>query len=511
MFHRSFLLFLLFSSWFLPSASAAREVAFTLLFTGSHQGRLEPLEKPVDGAVGGVSRRRTLIEAVRREVGPDRVVLMDTGHLYGGSALSEATRGAADGEAYQLLGYDAVVLAPGDFRWGSNGLVDARRSYRIPWISANTVVKHSSQNFMRPYILRYPGARVGVIGFTRPDVREHTDPDAVRGLLFNDPSAVAKGLHSILKKDAEIFVALTHLGPGGAKRLAKADPYLHVIVAAPDPSGKGVREVARRADGVLTEPLVVHAPPGGLAVGRLDLVFRGNRNSGYKVVDFRYVELPVSSSVEPDAAMERLLDRHRVLPEDFSEVLGRVEAVLGVSREESSPLGNLAADALREAAGAEVALLESSALGGPLSEGEVARGDLYRLLPRNPRVVTFEVPGYLLRRLLERSLVERGRGAFLQVSGMTIHAGGEGLEVLHDGVPLQDHREYLTAVTDFLANGGEGYDVFPKLRSRKDLGISLRSELAAHLRSPKRLDASAVGEKRWLFESSFRHAPVLRP
>ena len=114
-----------------PLASAwSRESSFTILFTNDQHGQLEPLP---DGS-GGVSRRATLIDQVRKEVGADKVVLVDAGDLFTGGALSGLTRGEADCAAYQAMGYDAVALGNHDLDYGLAALREYRVKFHTPWI-----------------------------------------------------------------------------------------------------------------------------------------------------------------------------------------------------------------------------------------------------------------------------------------------------------------------------------------------------------------------------------------
>lgn len=283
--------FLFFLFFFGPSLLCA-QVTFTIVVTGylnkESSGRFSSLER--------WARLATAVEEWRKEKNPRKVLLLDTGDVF--ARFEEDTPEVSIQEKlFSRLNYDAVVLGAMDFRWGRERLVVSRRKHGMPWISANVVMGRTSQNFMRPYVLRYPGVRVGVIGFTRADVRDRVGGSKVQGLLFNDPSLVAKGLHSILKKDADVFIALVNLPPGGSLKLAKADPYLHVIVGGPDPSQKEGAVLSPQG------PLLVIAPAEDDNIARLEVAFHGSRNKGFRLTDFRYEKIHLSA-FEPD---ERLL------------------------------------------------------------------------------------------------------------------------------------------------------------------------------------------------------------
>ena len=138
------------NGFFSPALSSAREVSLTILFTNDHHGQVDPVhETDPSKPVGGVTRRMALIGKIRQEVGPANVLLVDGGDLFTGTALSGLTNGEVDCAAYQLMKYDAVVLGNHDFDYGKKAILDFRKKYNLPWVSANAVVRGNSQNFVR--------------------------------------------------------------------------------------------------------------------------------------------------------------------------------------------------------------------------------------------------------------------------------------------------------------------------------------------------------------------------
>jgi 2',3'-cyclic-nucleotide 2'-phosphodiesterase (5'-nucleotidase family) len=90
-------------------------------------------------------------------------------------------------------------------------------------------------------------------------------------------------------------------------------------------------------------------------------------------------------------------------------------------RVKESPIGNLIADLMREATGADVALINGGGIRGNAvtPAGPLTRGDVLKILPFANKVVKLEVSGDALRAALENGLSqhERTAGRFHQVSG----------------------------------------------------------------------------------------------
>ncbi len=294
---------------------SATETKFTLLFTNDHQGQVEPLvltdpSKPV----GGVARRMALIQKIREEVGEKKVLLVDSGDLFTGTLLSEASRGEVDCAAYQMMKYDAIALGEHDFAYGTKTLLEYRKKFGMQWVAANVV--SGVQPFLRPYALKNVGIRVGLIGFSHPDTRTLAGRENVKGLVFNQPGATAKGLQTIFKKDADIFVVLSRLGVEGDKKFSKENSFVHIIVGGYSHTLLNEPLATKDEDGSLVGPLICQAGSQGLYLGRLDLTVEGHRDkktkhAEYNIVDYHYQLIPITADLPEDPKMVKLLETYR--------------------------------------------------------------------------------------------------------------------------------------------------------------------------------------------------------
>lgn len=488
-----------------PPVLSAREAHLTILFTNDHQGQVDPLHvddpsKPV----GGVTRRAALIKKITQEVGPKNILLVDSGGLFTGTAFSEMTAGEVNCAAYQLMQYDAVGLGPHDFDYGKKTLLNYRKAFHIPWVSANVVVRNNFQNFMRPYVLKYAGVRVGMIGFSNPDTPSMTRRENVSGLIFNPPGASAKGLHSILKKDADLFIALSQSGLEADKKFAKDNPFLHVIIGGFSRTLMTKPVVETKADGSLAGPLIVQAGSQGLYLGRLDLTVEGHRDpktkkESYNVRDYKYQLMPITADLPEDPQMVELLDKYkeRLKSKPLDEVLATVSGDLTGNGDGDSLIGEILADSLRKTAQAEIALLDNGFFHSGFKSGDLTREVLYQVCPSDSEITVMDVPGIDLRKALEESSAQKGQDGFLQISGLTAQKAGESLKIMVGDEPLNDRRKYQVAVNDFLANGNGGYDFFRKLKSRRRIQGSLRDLLEEALKEKPKI-TSADLEKRWI-------------
>jgi len=156
----------------------------------------------------------------------------------------------------------------------------------------------------------------------------------------------------------------------------------------------------------------------------------------------------------------------------------------------TSPLGRVIADAmLAGAPGADLALHNAGGIRADLA-GPITYADAHRVLPFGNTIVSVELTGRQVLALLEEQWTRAKGDAALQLAGGSYAWDPEappGQRVLADSVrvggePLGVGRIYRVATNSYLADGGDGYRVFPQGRNRID-GASLLDAFAAYARA----------------------------
>jgi hypothetical protein len=144
----------------------------------------------------------------------------------------------------------------------------------------------------------------------------------------------------------------------------------------------------------------------------------------------------------------------------------------GVLKAETS-LGDLVADAVQEAGGAEAALVNATQFKpGTVPAGKVGAADISALLTNPGRAWgVSQITGACLKAALERSLsrVPADSAHFLQVAGLKVTYNpdatpGTRVTSLKIGAGLaavQDGKSYRIAMPEDLAKGGSGYFTIP--------------------------------------------------
>jgi 2',3'-cyclic-nucleotide 2'-phosphodiesterase (5'-nucleotidase family) len=288
-----------------------------------------------------------------------------------------------------------------------------------------------------------------------------THPRNVKGLVFNDAVATARRLVAELRPRADLIVALTHLGVEEDEKLAAAVPGIDVIVG-------GHTHTKVEQPETIGGTLILQAFERGVFLGRLDLDVTDGTVSAH-----RYRLVPVTPAAGEDPAVAALVAGYlQRLGDKMNEPVGMavvdLEGGKDALRSRETSLGDLVADAMREAAGADVALVNGGTIRAGIPAGPVTIGTIYNVLPFDNWLISFSITGKELRESLETGVgrVEVRDGGFPQVSGMTYSfdpkapAGSRIVSVRVGGAPLDETRQYVLATHDFLAAGGNGYTVF---------------------------------------------------
>jgi 2',3'-cyclic-nucleotide 2'-phosphodiesterase (5'-nucleotidase family) len=139
---------------------------------------------------------------------------------------------------------------------------------------------------------------------------------------------------------------------------------------------------------------------------------------------------------------------------------------------------NMLADSLRQRVGADAALVNGGSVRGDRSYKagyKLTRRDMQTELPFRNTIALLEVSGQQIWDAIEYAIPCRNDfdGCFPQVSNLTIKYSmpqNRLISVNIAGEPLDKTKLYKLATTDYLAAGGDGYDMFVSARKLDILG-----------------------------------------
>ncbi|MDE2018313.1 MAG: 5'-nucleotidase C-terminal domain-containing protein, partial [Hyphomicrobiales bacterium] len=412
---------------------------------------------------GGAALLAAAIKAERAKGVPTFVAF--AGDALSPSVLAGFDQGATMMEFFGLIALDAFVPGNHEFDFGPAIFAERMRAAKCPLLAANLRTKSGGapEGFRDTFTLDLGGLQVGVVGATletTPDISQ-PGPD----LVFSPTvKAVADNAALLRKAGAQFVVAVVHADKPTGQRLLEIEDVDLVLSGHNhdlhlDYDGRGALMESRQ-DGLFVATVEIDATFVGEGAKR-KLAW----TPSFRVIDTR--------GLEPDPAAAALIAKADAA---LSKDLDKPVATLGVeldSREETvrtkeAALGDLVADALRAATGAEVALTNGGGLRGDKTYpvgATLTRRDFLTEMPFGNHTVLLHVTGAQLLAALENgfSQVEKGAGRFPQVSGLTVTAklgepaGKRVVSVEVGGKPLDPAATYSLATNDYMAKGGDGY------------------------------------------------------
>ncbi len=514
-----------------------------ILDISDYHGQLVPLTEAADtvssaGAanpvfgIGGSAFLKPWFDVYRDEA-PNEIFTLTAGDAIGATPPISAFFGDTPTiELMNLMGFDFDGLGNHNFDRGEQYF----RNEIVPlagfdYLSANIVDDdgNTPAEWSKSRVLTLePGLRLGLIGFSNPDIPELTKPGSLGPFHVADPleavNAEARRL-ARQRQPVAAVVAFGHLGATAGTLTSPTGPLLDLA--------DGVRDVDVVIGDHTNFQVVSERPNGVLAVENLSrgvrflrvriFVDMHNKEVVYTTSDFHR---PWNVGVTPDPAIQARIDElntelrpilattigssDRVVPR--SDSCGRVDGRLCESLE-----GNIVTDAMRTTFATDFAITNSGGLRADLTcpttdspddfcpaftppPFPITRGQVLGVLPFGNLVATVDITGVELKTYLENgvSSMPAANGRFPQVSGLcfrydvSLPAGSRVIPAsvvrqAADGsctgavVDLTAASMYHIAINDFMAAGGDGYpNVAARAHSREIMDQTVADYITAN-------------------------------
>lgn len=187
----------------------------TILHTNDVHSHIDPF--PPNHAQtpnqGGVARRATLIESIRKE--NPYTLLLDAGDIFQGTPYFNFYGGELEFKLMSLLKYDAVTMGNHDFDNGIDGFYAQLPHAKFDVLSANYNFKNTVlDTHVKPYkVFEKNGIRIGVFGLGIK-LEGLVTKRLYKETVYNNPVEIAQDISRVLKKEEKchLVICLSHLG-----------------------------------------------------------------------------------------------------------------------------------------------------------------------------------------------------------------------------------------------------------------------------------------------------------
>lgn len=265
--------------------AAPNKTHITILHTNDVHSHVEPFG-PDDGRNanrGGVSRRATIIENIRKE--NPNTLLLDAGDIFQGTPYFNYYGGEIEFKLMSKLKYDASTIGNHDFDNGIDGLYAQLPHADFDFLSANYDFSNTVlDTHVKPYkIFTKETIKIGVFGLGIK-LQGLVDKNLFKETEYLDPVEIAQDMSRILKeeKKCDLVICLSHLGYNYSNgkisdlSLASKTKNIDLIIGGHTHTFLPKPTVTKNVEG--KNMLVNQVGCYGLILGRVDFYFDSDKN-----------------------------------------------------------------------------------------------------------------------------------------------------------------------------------------------------------------------------------------
>jgi 2',3'-cyclic-nucleotide 2'-phosphodiesterase (5'-nucleotidase family) len=418
----------------------------------------------IDGDMerGGFARLNAVVKAERAK--GKHVVYAHAGDLISPSLLSGFDKGA---HTIALLNMEPpTIFVPGnhEFDFGPDVFAERMKEANFMTVAAN-LKKPDGKMFPGmgdKMTAALDGVNIAMIGLAADDTPVKSSPGDVK---FEPTVATGVAMaQQIRKAGADFVVGVVHANRAQDRELFDSRAF-DLILSGDDHDlmvfydGKtAMAESREEAEYVVAIDATI------------DVTEKDGKRSMTWHPNFRIID---TATVTPDPETQKKIDEYNAeLSKELDVEIGSSSEPLdsrkATVRTSEAAMGNLIADAIREAVGADIGITNGGGIRGNKeypAGAKISRRDVLNELPFGNRTVKVEVTGDTVLQALENGFgdVENSAGRFPQISGMTVEVdlkkpkGERVVSVMIGDKPLDKAATYTLATNDFMYAGGDGY------------------------------------------------------
>ncbi|HEX9826906.1 MAG TPA: metallophosphatase [Flavobacteriaceae bacterium] len=264
-------------------SSTSKQV--TILHTNDVHSHIDPFG-PEDGRnanQGGVARRYSLIESIRKE--NPNTLLFDAGDIFQGTPYFNYYGGELEFKLMSMLKYDAATIGNHDFDNGIDGLYAQLHHAKFEFISANYDFSNTVMDtHVKPYkTFVLDGIKIGVFGLGI-ELDGLVNKTMYKETVYRDPIETAQDMTRILKdnENCDLVICLSHIGyeynseKVSDLKLARTTKDIDLIIGGHTHTFLPRPTIEKNSEG--KDVLVNQVGCYGINLGRIDFYFDNDKN-----------------------------------------------------------------------------------------------------------------------------------------------------------------------------------------------------------------------------------------
>lgn len=419
-----------------------------------------------------------LVDSIKKveAANPNSTLILGSGDLYQGSALSNINKGLPVQKVFSDMGLDITAVGNHEFDWGLDTILNTTMvGATYSMVCANIYNKTTSNRVFTPYnIVVKDGVRIAVIGAITNESPSIIMPSFISNYEFKDMATEVNLVAKDIKDNnlADVIVLLAHEGETALETVVSNLHNVDVVfgghshkdkdTTVADKDGKNIPVLAANYNGK----------------GYIDLTMTINPDKTFSFSTGNYKALDNASGYKTttpivDATAKSLIDAAKAaIAPIVDELIGtnasnitRTQITNGNGLFGESYLGNWASDVVRLSANADIGLSNNGGLRCDIPAGNLTVGSMWQFMPFDNVIYKVSMNKAQLKAILEQAVMDRGKG--IQISGIKFSyspskpSGSRIYNIVREnGKAILDSETLTVATNDFLATGGDGFTAF---------------------------------------------------
>jgi len=347
-------------------------------------------------------------------------------------------------ELMNSVGFDLSAVGNHEFDSRPEGFSNLTHKANFDFICANMSIVDSYNFTVNPYkIITLPnGLKLAFLGLLHinPNGIPDSHPDNVKGFTFSSPFETAPE-YLYLKDQSDIFIALTHLGFENDVQLAESMPAGLDLIIGGHSHTKVEKEQIH--NGILITQAERKLKYGTLI--KLTVKSDGSLRRNMELIDIR-------DSKNEKTSIRAMVDKFNDNP-----VLKEVISTASDDFSSNEELGYLMADAQRDAAKADIALVNPGGVRlDHLTKGPITMMNVYQLDPFGNELVLTKLTGHEIHALMFAAYpIDENLPVFPSgiKTKLELDASGNLADVsllTEHGTPLDMNQAYTVAMNNYM-------------------------------------------------------------
>ena len=378
---------------------------------------------------------------------PDNTIVLSSGDMFQGSALSSMSRGELVLEAMNYVGFDAMTLGNHEFDWGLDTVTKYSDSdltngeANFPLLGANIINKNTGKiaDGLSPYaIIKKAGLTIGIIGIIGYGEENDILASYVKDYKFTDELSAIKKYAKVLRENekCDIVIVSAHCDTDAINNsVANLSGSEKIDAIFNGHTHQAYYGEIRRADGPTPMPYI-QSGCYGRYVGTVVLTYDYVNKCVKKV---SAINLKATNNCKTEnQEINKLFDKYQEYVNIASEQLGQSGSTIYQSRG-----GYFCADALVEKFDVDLGICNRGGIRGsgfPIKSGDmITYGDIFEIMPFENKVVIVELTGSAIMNMFSGADDYYFISTNVDTTNKTIN-----------GVKIETTKYYKVATIDYL-------------------------------------------------------------